>query len=119
VHTATATLEQAIPPPGHDTFGYAELLAKAALRIRIDVTAPSPFMAALADLLDQEAAAAVRCLGIRCPFDPDEGERCPAEQADIEITDTDSEHHHCRWCLYNGQDPAAVAAARAYLTGGA
>jgi hypothetical protein len=113
-----AAPEQAIPPPGHDTYGYAELLAKAALRIRIDVNAPSPFMAALADLLDQEAAAAVRCPGIYCPFDPDEGERCAIEQADAEINDVDGDHHHCRWCLY-GREPAAVVAARAYFAGGA
>lgn len=117
MHTGTAVAEQVIPPPQHDTFGYAALLAKAALRIRIDTNAPTPTLAALADLLDQEAAAAVRCLGIRCPVDPDDGEKCPAEHADVEITDIDSEHHHCRWCL--GLEPAAVAVARAYLTGGA
>jgi hypothetical protein len=123
--------------PDHGRLADAELLARAAQRIRLGRTEPGPALAALADFLDAEADRAEACPGERCEPACD----CPDAKRDLTecdwfpayhpcpLTDPDSAHptalwlpthHHCVYCgTREAADPDALVLAAAVLEDGA
>jgi len=100
---------------------WADLLGRAAFRLRTPAGSVSALAEAVANLLEQEAESSDRCAGFICPPRPAH-EVCRVDEHSGEIDEADNTpaHHHCAWCnawvrSWEEDEPAAVRLARTVL----
>lgn len=103
---------------------WADLMGRAARRLRTPLGETTPLGEAIAVLLDQETESADQCTGYRCPATP-EADPCLVDERDgvidePEETPANPTHHHCAWCnawvrRWEADEPPMVRLATAVL----
>ena len=99
---------------------WADLLGRAALRLRTPAGEVGKLAESIAVLLEQEAETADWCTGYRCPYPAHLA--CPVDEHRGQIDEADNipAHHHCAWCnawvrQWEEDEPPTVRLARAVL----